>query len=65
MLNLSLYDILFAIGIVGAAGGFYLSTKERLKAIERDILQQKLNNTDVTDRLARIETKLDLLTSKL
>ena len=54
MLNLSLYDILFAIGIVGAAGGFYLSTKERLKAIERDILQQKLNNTDVTDRLARI-----------
>jgi len=44
------------------AGGFYFSTKQRLDKIERDLYVHNKINTEIVDRLARIETKLDFFT---
>ena len=46
------------------AGGFYFSTKQRLDKIERDLYVHNKINTEIVDRLARIETKLDFFTKK-
>jgi hypothetical protein len=46
------------------AGGFFFSTKNRLDKIERDLIGHNKLNTEIVDRLARIETKLDFYTKK-
>ena len=44
------------------AGGFFFSTKTRLDKIESDLIGHNKLNTEIVDRLARIETKLDFYT---
>lgn len=56
--------IISAIAFVAVAGGFYYSTKIRLDKIESDLSSYKNSNTEIVDRLARIETKLDFFTKK-
>ena len=41
--------------------GFYYVTKHRLGVLEEELKLYKKDNTDILDRLARIETKLDYL----
>jgi len=53
-----------AISFSIIAGGFYFSTKQRLDKIERDLFSHNKINTEIVDRLARIETKLDFFTKK-
>jgi tetrahydromethanopterin S-methyltransferase subunit G len=56
-------DLLFSIIIfVAAGGGFYFTTKNRLDKIEIDLSKHNNTNTEILDRLARIETKLDFVT---
>jgi tetrahydromethanopterin S-methyltransferase subunit G len=56
-------DLLFSIIIfVAAGGGFYFTTKNRLDKIESDLSKHNNTNTEILDRLARIETKLDFVT---
>ena len=56
-------DLLFSIVIfVAAGGGFYFTTKNRLDKIESDLSKHNNTNTEILDRLARIETKLDFVT---
>ena len=58
-------DLLFSIIIfVAAGGGFYFTTKNRLDKIESDLSKHNNTNTEILDRLARIETKLDFVTKK-
>lgn len=58
-------DLLFSIIIfVAAGGGFYFTTKNRLDKIEADLSKHNNTNTEILDRLARIETKLDFFTKK-
>jgi tetrahydromethanopterin S-methyltransferase subunit G len=58
-------DLLFSIIIfVAAGGGFYFTTKNRLDKIEIDLSKHNNTNTEILDRLARIETKLDFVTKK-
>jgi len=52
------------IVFIAAGGGFYFTTKNRLDKIERDLARQNNTNTEILDRLARIETKLDFFTQK-
>lgn len=47
------------------AGGFFFSTKNRLDKIESDLIEHNKLNTEIVDRLARIETKLDFYTKNL
>jgi len=44
------------------AGGFFYTTKSRLDKIEADLNGHNKLNTEILDRLARIETKLDFYT---
>jgi hypothetical protein len=44
------------------AGGFFFSTKKRLDKIENEMNGHNKLNTEIVDRLARIETKLDFYT---
>ena len=56
-------DLLFSILVfVAAGGGFYFTTKNRLDKIESDLSKHNNTNTEILDRLARIETKLDFVT---
>jgi len=58
-------DLLFSICVfIAAGGGFYFTTKNRLDKIERDLSRHNNTNTEILDRLARIETKLDFVTKK-
>lgn len=58
-------DLLFSIIIfIAAGGGFYFTTKNRLDKIESDLSKHNNTNTEILDRLARIETKLDFVTKK-
>jgi tetrahydromethanopterin S-methyltransferase subunit G len=58
-------DLLFSIIIfIAAGGGFYFTTKNRLDKIEIDLSKHNNTNTEILDRLARIETKLDFVTKK-
>ena len=58
-------DLLFSIIIfVAAGGGFYFTTKNRLDKIESDLSKHNNTNSEILDRLARIETKLDFFTKK-
>jgi tetrahydromethanopterin S-methyltransferase subunit G len=58
-------DLLFSIVVfVAAGGGFYFTTKNRLDKIENDLSKHNNTNTEILDRLARIETKLDFVTKK-
>ena len=56
--------IISAISFSIIAGGFYFSTKQRLDKIEHDLYNHNKINTEIVDRLARIETKLDFFTKK-
>jgi tetrahydromethanopterin S-methyltransferase subunit G len=49
---------------VAVASGFYFTTKSRLDKIEKDLSRHNNTNTEILDRLARIETKLDFFTQK-
>lgn len=49
---------------IGVASGFYFTTKIRLDKIEKDLSRHNNTNTEILDRLARIETKLDFFTQK-
>jgi tetrahydromethanopterin S-methyltransferase subunit G len=49
---------------VAVASGFYFTTKSRLDKIEKDLLKHNDTNSEILDRLARIETKLDFFTKK-
>lgn len=53
---------IFTFVVVGS--GFYFTTKSRLDKIEKDLLRHNNTNTEILDRLARIETKLDFFTQK-
>lgn len=56
-------DLLFSLIVfVAAGGGFYFTTKNRLDKIERDLSRHNNTNSEILDRLARIETKLDFFT---
>jgi len=44
------------------AGGFFYTTKNRLDKIEADLSGHNKLNSEILDRLARIETKLDFYT---
>ena len=56
-------DLLFSIIVfIAAGGGFYFTTKNRLDKIEADLSKHNNTNTEILDRLARIETKLDFVT---
>jgi tetrahydromethanopterin S-methyltransferase subunit G len=58
-------ELLFSICVfIAAGGGFYFTTKNRLDKIERDLSRHTNTNTEILDRLARIETKLDFVTKK-
>jgi tetrahydromethanopterin S-methyltransferase subunit G len=58
-------ELLFSICVfIAAGGGFYFTTKNRLDKIERDLSRHNNINTEILDRLARIETKLDFVTKK-
>lgn len=56
--------VISGIAFIAVAGGFYFSTKNRLYKIEQDLASYKNSNTEIVDRLARIETKLDFFTKK-
>lgn len=49
---------------VAVGSGFYFTTKSRLDKIEKDLSRHNNTNTEILDRLARIETKLDFVTKK-
>lgn len=54
-----LFSIIF---FIAAGGGFYFTTKNRLDKIEADLSKHNSTNSEILDRLARIETKLDFFT---
>jgi len=56
-----LYSLL---GMAAVAGGFYMNTKSRLDKIENDFKIYNKINSEIIDRLARIETKLDFIQKK-
>jgi hypothetical protein len=56
-----LYSLL---GMAAIAGGFYINTRSRLDRIEGDLKTYSKINTEIIDRLARIETKLDFIQKK-
>ncbi len=56
--------IISVFTFVAVASGFYFTTKSRLDKIEKDLLKHNNTNTEILDRLARIETKLDFFTKK-
>jgi len=56
-----LYSLL---GMAAVAGGFYMNTKNRLDKIESDFKLYNKINSEIIDRLARIETKLDFIQKK-
>jgi hypothetical protein len=51
---------LISFSLIG--GGFFYTTKNRLDRIEADLSGHNKLNTEILDRLARIETKLDFYT---
>jgi len=53
-----IFNILVIISILV---GFFYVTKHRLSVLEDELKLYKKDNTDILDRLARIETKLDYL----
>ena len=56
-------EVLFSVIVfIAAGGGFYFTTKNRLDKIEADLLKHNSTNSEILDRLARIETKLDFFT---
>jgi len=58
-------DIIISVFCFVAVGsGFYFTTKSRLDKIEVDLSRHNDTNTEILDRLARIETKLDFFTKK-
>jgi len=62
MMQLELIVSVFTF--VAVASGFYFTTKSRLDKIEKDLMRHNNSNTEILDRLARIETKLDFVTKK-
>ena len=58
-------DLLISVfSFVAVGSGFYFTTKSRLDTIEKDLSRHNNTNTEILDRLARIETKLDFFTKK-
>jgi tetrahydromethanopterin S-methyltransferase subunit G len=62
MIEMNLLISVFSFIAVGS--GFYFTTKSRLDKIEKDLSRHNNTNTEILDRLARIETKLDFFTQK-
>lgn len=62
MIEMNLLISIFSFIAVGS--GFYFTTKSRLDKIEKDLSRHNNTNTEILDRLARIETKLDFFTQK-
>lgn len=56
--------IISILTFVAVASGFYFTTKSRLDKIEKDLMRHNSSNSEILDRLARIETKLDFFTKK-
>ena len=56
--------IISVFTFVAVASGFYFTTKSRLDKIEKDLSRHNNTTTEILDRLARIETKLDFFTKK-
>ena len=56
--------IISVFTFVAVASGFYFTTKSRLDKIEKDLLKHNDTNSEILDRLARIETKLDFFNKK-
>jgi len=56
--------IISVFTFIAVASGFYFTTKSRLDKIEKDLFKHNNTNTEILDRLARIETKLDFFTKK-
>ena len=57
----SLYQLISGILLFAAtAGGFYFSTKKRLDKIETEIDLYRKFQSEIIDKLARIETKIDI-----
>jgi tetrahydromethanopterin S-methyltransferase subunit G len=56
--------IISVFTFVAVASGFYFTTKSRLDKIEKDLSRHNDTNSEILDRLARIETKLDFFTKK-
>lgn len=57
----SVYQIISGLLLFAAtAGGFYLSTKKRLDKIETEIDLYRKFQSEIIDKLARIETKIDI-----
>jgi tetrahydromethanopterin S-methyltransferase subunit G len=56
--------IISVFTFVAVASGFYFTTKSRLDKIEKDLMRHNNSNSEILDRLARIETKLDFFTKK-
>lgn len=56
--------VISILTFVAVASGFYFTTKSRLDKIEKDLLRHNNSNSEILDRLARIETKLDFVTKK-
>ena len=55
--------IISILAVISILSGFYYMTKWRLSRIEKDLQIYQKDNTDILDRLARIETKLDFYTN--
>jgi recombinational DNA repair protein RecT len=55
--------IISILAVISILSGFYYMTKWRLSRIEKDLQIYQKDNTDILDRLARIETKLDFYTT--
>ena len=45
-------------------GSFYGTTKKKLSEIEYELKEAKTDKYEIIDKLARIETKLDYLSTK-
>jgi hypothetical protein len=45
-------------------GSFYGTTKKKLAEIEYELKEAKTDKYEIIDKLARIETKLDFLSTK-
>ena len=57
----SVYQIVSGLLLFAAmAGGFYFSTKKRLDKLETEIDLYRKFQSEIIDKLARIETKIDI-----
>ena len=66
-MTISAENIAIIISIITGVifiGSFYGTTKKKLSEIEYELKEAKTDKFEIIDKLARIETKLDYLSSK-